>query len=83
MFDGKKIREKRRSLGLSAEALADILNVEPGNIYKWEKGHRPRNPEELMKVEKWLGSTSNGEDYEKKYIALLERTNAIWEFACS
>lgn len=54
MFDGKHIRAKRRALNLSAEKLAALLNVNVNNLYKWEKGHRPHDPEDYIKVEKWL-----------------------------
>lgn len=59
MFEGKQIRAKRRSLNLSAERLASLLGVNVNNLYKWEKGHRPHDPEDYMKVEKWLAD--NGE----------------------
>lgn len=82
--NGKIVRDKRLAEGLSAEALAALLG-EPnfGNVYKWEDGHKPRDPEIYKNLQAWLnnGLTSNGEYYEKKYIALLERTNAILEEA--
>lgn len=54
MFEGKQIRDKRRSLNMSAEQLARKINVNVNNLYKWEKGHRPHDPEDYMKIENWL-----------------------------
>jgi transcriptional regulator with XRE-family HTH domain len=54
MINGKEIREKRKALGWSAQQLADILKVSKDNVYKWEKGHVPQNPEDYAKVETWL-----------------------------
>lgn len=91
MFSGKQIRDKRKSLGLSAEKLSKILKVSRENIYKWEGGTLPRNPEEFMRVQSWLGdvpeepktktvkSESNGIDYKEKYYSLLEKYNALLE----
>lgn len=54
MFTGEEIRQKRNQSGLSAQDLANLLKVSKDNIYKWEKGHRPKNAEDYMKVENWL-----------------------------
>ena len=54
MFRGHDIRVKRQSLGLSAEALAEKLKVNKNNLYKWEKGHKPHDPEDFMKIKDWL-----------------------------
>ncbi len=54
MFSGEEIRKKRKSLGLSAAELAILLNVSRESLYKWEKGHRPNNAEEYIRLEKWL-----------------------------
>lgn len=63
MLDGKKLREKRKSLGLSAEKLASLLGVTQESLYKWEKGTQPSNPEQYLRVIKWLsdGITENSE----------------------
>lgn len=55
MFDGKQIRDKRRALGLSVEKLASMLGVSKDNLFKWEKGHRPREQQDYIKMESWLG----------------------------
>lgn len=54
MFTGKDIRRKRKELGLSAEKLALLLEVSADNLYKWEKGTRPNNARDYLKLEKWL-----------------------------
>jgi transcriptional regulator with XRE-family HTH domain len=86
MFDGKKIKEKRSSLNWSASKLAKHLKVKAGNIYKWEQGIRPSDPEEFIKVQEWLNDSKesvkqfqNGSNYQEKYIALLEKQILILE----
>jgi transcriptional regulator with XRE-family HTH domain len=54
VLDGKEIRKKRDLLGLSARELADLLNVDKANLYKWEKGHMPSDPTDYIKIENWL-----------------------------
>lgn len=54
MFTGKQIRDKRKLEGLSVKALALKIGVEEDNLYKWEKGTKPSNPEDYLKVSKWL-----------------------------
>lgn len=54
MFEGDEIRRKRKASKLSAQGLADLLNVEKHNVYKWEKGHKPNDPEEYLRLESWL-----------------------------
>jgi len=41
-------------LHLSAEALAELLGVKKENIYKWERGTRPSDPDIYLKIETWL-----------------------------
>lgn len=54
MLNGADIRKKRKSLGLTAGELADLLSVDRANLYKWEKGHKPTDPEDYIKLERWL-----------------------------
>lgn len=54
MINPKAIRAKRKSLHLSAEALAELLGVKKENIYKWERGTRPSDPDIYLKIETWL-----------------------------
>lgn len=53
-FTGNDIRIKRKSLRMSAQQLADLLDVKKDNIYKWETGTVPSDPEEYLKVVQWL-----------------------------
>jgi transcriptional regulator with XRE-family HTH domain len=55
-FDGRAIRKKRDELGLSARQLAEQLQVDKGNLYKWEKGHTPADPQDYIKITNWLGA---------------------------
>jgi predicted transcriptional regulator len=54
MIDGKKIREKRERLKWTAEKLADHLGVGRPNIYKWEEGVKPSDPEVYAKLKRWM-----------------------------
>lgn len=54
MFKGEDIRKKRKSLQLTVDELASIIGVKSDNLYKWEKGTRPNNAEDYLKVENWL-----------------------------
>lgn len=54
MFTGEDIRKKRKKLDLSVKELADLLSVKVDNLYKWEKGTKPSDPEDFIKIESWL-----------------------------
>jgi transcriptional regulator with XRE-family HTH domain len=54
MFSGQEIRKKRKSLGLSAKALSAALEIKVENLYKWENGTKPTDPEDYIKIENWL-----------------------------
>lgn len=54
MFTGEDIRKKREKLDLSVKELADLLSVKVDNLYKWEKGTKPSDPEDFIKIESWL-----------------------------
>lgn len=51
---GDDIKRKRKAAGLSAEALADLIGVSKDNLYKWEKGTKPSDPEDYLKITAWL-----------------------------
>lgn len=53
---GEKIKAKRKKERLSAEDLATKLGLKSTNIYKWERGSTPSNPEEYMKITQWLNN---------------------------
>lgn len=88
MVKGELIREKRKLLGLSAEELAVILRVTEGKIYKWEKGHKPSDPQEYLRLMEWMGKelenvppateptqNSNISNHTEEYISLLKAEN--------
>ena len=83
MFTGDDIIRKRKADGLTAIELADLLQVSVANLYKWQKGARPTDTEDYIKIENWLNekiennstSAKNAEldeDYEKLYISELK-----------
>lgn len=39
MSVGKRIKERRKQLGMSAEDLADLVGVSPATIYRYESGY--------------------------------------------
>lgn len=51
---GDKIKAKRKRERLSAEDLALRLGLKKDNIYKWEKGATPSDPEEYKVIIDWL-----------------------------
>lgn len=51
---GDDIKRKRKALGLSAEALARRIGVSKDNIYKWEKGTKPSDAKDYLKITRWL-----------------------------
>lgn len=59
MIKGPDIKEKRKALGLTVSQLADNIGVSKANLYKWEKGHIPSNPEDYRKLEQWMNGMEN------------------------
>lgn len=53
---GKQIREKRKRLKLSVEALSERLEISKDNLYKWEKGTRITDVDAYLKLERWHSS---------------------------
>jgi transcriptional regulator with XRE-family HTH domain len=71
-----QIRKKRKALRLSAEDLATLIGVNKENIYKWEKGTKPSNPEDYIKLMNWLKGTlenipKNDQEMEPSPMQLL------------
>lgn len=85
MFTGQQFKDKRLSLKWSAIRTAKFFKTKPGNIYKWEDGVTPGDPELYNKVNAWVNS--NGivkphediSDYREKYFSLLEKYNQLLE----
>lgn len=53
---GRKIRDKRKAEKLSADELANKLKVSRDSLYKWEKGTKPSDPEDYLRLMNWLNS---------------------------
>ncbi len=53
---GELIKKKRKEAGLSARELAEKLgsSISEVNIYKWEGGSIPQDPEVYIKIRDWL-----------------------------
>lgn len=56
---GELIKDKRKAERLSAEDLALKLGLKKENIYKWEKGSKPSDPEDYTKINAWLNNLEN------------------------
>jgi len=56
---GERIKEKRKAERLSAQDLAIKLKLRKENIYKWERGSTPSNPEDYKKIMDWLNNLEN------------------------
>ena len=44
MTTGERIKQRRKELGLSAERIADILNISPATVYRYENGDIEKVP---------------------------------------
>lgn len=43
-MDGKELKIRRENLGLSINALAKLLDVQPSSIMRWEAGSKIKSP---------------------------------------
>lgn len=46
---GQRMKDRRKSIGLSAERVADILGVSPATIYRYENGDIEKVPVDRLK----------------------------------
>lgn len=51
---GEQIKKKRKIDKISVPKLALLLGLKQENIYKWERGSKPSDPEEYQKITTWL-----------------------------
>ena len=51
---GKRVRELRKSKGLTQEQIAEIINIEPPNVSKMENGLHFPQPDKIEKIAKAL-----------------------------
>lgn len=52
---GKRVKELRKSKGFTQEQVAEIVDIEPPNISKMEKGKHFPQPENIEKLANALG----------------------------
>lgn len=87
MFTGQQFKAKRLSLKWSVQRTAKYFKTKPGNIYKWEEGVTPKDPELFHTIDMWVGNKTNGvvkphediSDYREKYFSLLEKYTLLLE----
>lgn len=48
MTTGERMKERRKSLGISAEYIAEKLNVSPATIYRYENGEIEKMPGHIL-----------------------------------
>lgn len=61
---------------MNARELADYLGVKVDNLYKWEKGHKPTDPEDYIKLEKWLSGKSESVPRKNTPVASIQPQHA-------
>lgn len=44
MTTGERMRNRRKSMGMSAERVAELLGMSPANIYRYENGYIDKVP---------------------------------------
>lgn len=66
MHIGLKIKEKRLKEGLSVPKLAAKIAVREANLYKWEAGTKPSDPEDYRKISEYLEEKQEGFPREKQ-----------------
>ena len=52
---GQRVKELRKSKGLTQEQLAELINIEPPNVSKMESGLHFPQPEKIEKIANALG----------------------------
>lgn len=57
---GEKIKVLRKTQRMSVVEFADLHGLNKDNLYKWEKGTKPSDPEDFLKLEKILQADNTG-----------------------
>ena len=52
---GKRVKELRKSKGITQEQIAELINIEPPNVSKMENGLHFPQPDKIEKIAKALG----------------------------
>ncbi|MCR5260360.1 MAG: helix-turn-helix domain-containing protein [Candidatus Gastranaerophilales bacterium] len=75
---GKRVKELRKSRGLTQEQLAGLIDIEPPNISKLENGNHFPLPDNIEKISKALNvhikDLFDFEHYDEKQV-LLDKIN--------
>jgi phage repressor protein C with HTH and peptisase S24 domain len=50
----ERLNRKLDDLDMSVPKLAQLLGIDEERIYKWKQGSKPRDPEEFLKLMRWL-----------------------------
>ena len=78
---GKRIMDRRKKLGLTQEALAEISDVTPQFISYAESGKRAMRPENLYKIAQALGVSTDylltGDIIDKDELLLSEKLESL------
>lgn len=78
---GKRIMDRRKNLGLTQEALAEISDVTPQFISYAESGKRAMRPENLYKIAQALGVSADylltGDIIDKDELLLSEKLETL------
>jgi hypothetical protein len=56
MFDYKQIGIKLKASKMSVKGLAELLEIDPENLYKWVKGTKITDHEAYNKLEEWVSN---------------------------
>lgn len=62
---GERIKQKRKALGLTQQALAEAIGVSMHSVFRWESGDRVPDADALVRIAEVLGTTVSflmGED---------------------
>lgn len=78
---GNRICEERKRLGLSQEALAEMIDVSPQTISTAERGEKAMRPESIFKLSKVFECSTDylfsGEKTELDKSLLSQRINSL------
>lgn len=78
---GKRILQRRKTLGLSQEELAEIADVSPQLMSTAERGTKAIRPENLLKISKALGVSADylltGEIIDKDLSIISDKINKL------
>ena len=81
---GKRVKELRKSKGLTQEQIAELINIEPPNVSKMENGLHFPQPEKIEKIAKALDINIKDlfdfEHFQKKEDLVKHITSSLNEF---